>query len=89
MTTIVEKDVAIEAVSDTLALVSMKIKTDRYKHGLHPAEKKLVDTRNMLYSLEPKDVDFNAIVSMCKEIEQEYRDIPNDSIEWINSNATQ
>ena len=79
MATIVEKEVALEAVIETLALVQRKIEADRNK-GFPEIEEKLLDTREYLYFTDHKNIDSNAIINMCKEIRKEYEHVPDKSI---------
>ena len=65
MATIVEKEVALEAVIETLALVQRKIEADRNK-GFPEIEEKLLDTREYLYFTDHKNIDSNAIMSMSQ-----------------------
>ena len=86
MATIVEKEVALEAVIETLALVQRKIEADLNK-GFPEIEEKLLDTREYLYFTDHKNIDSNAIINMCKEIRKEYEHVPDKSIIW-NPDAT-
>lgn len=81
MATIVEKEVALEAVIETLALVQRKIEADRNK-GFPEVEEKLLDTREHLYFTDYKDIDSDAIINMCKEIREDYEHVPDKSIIW-------
>jgi len=81
MATIVEKEVALEAVIETLALVQRKIEADRNK-GFPEVEEKLLDTREHLYFTDHKDIDSDAIINMCEKIRKEYEHVPDKSIIW-------
>lgn len=87
MATIMQKDVALEMIATTLALVSRKFNVDRYK-GLPPVEEALVETRNKLYSTPYQNVDYEKVIKMCQNIKAEYKDIPDHSINW-NANVSQ
>ena len=63
MATVIEKEVALEAVIETLALVQRKIEADRNK-GFPEVEVKLLDTRDHLYFTDHKNIDADAIINM-------------------------
>lgn len=81
MATVIEKEVALEAVIETLALVQRKIEADRNK-GFPEVEVKLLDTRDHLYFTDHKNIDADAIINLCEKIREEYGDVPDKSIIW-------
>lgn len=82
MATLMEKDVALEVIASTLALVSRKIQGHRGELGLPPVEKKLVGIRNELYNTPHEQVDFDDVIATCKSIKQEYEALEDGAIIW-------
>lgn len=81
MATIMEKDVALEVIASTLALVSRKFNVNRYK-TLPPVEDQLVNMRETLYQTDPQFINFDEIIKKCQDIKTEYKDILDYSINW-------
>lgn len=91
MATIMEKDVALEVLSATLALVSRKFNVDR-NICFPPVEEELLAVRKHLYGTAHEDVDFdafNAIVNRCKAIKADYEGVADCSIDWPPCHAAQ
>ena len=82
MATIMEKDVALEVLSATLALVSRKFNVDRNSNSFPPVEEELLGMRKLLYGTAHEDVDFDAIVNRCKAIKADYEGVADCSIDW-------
>lgn len=72
MATIMEKDVLIEVVASSLALISRKL---NYQEHLNHNEdrNRLIEIRNYLYSTFSDDIDYEKILSECKAIKQKYQ----------------
>lgn len=72
MATIMEKEVLIEVVASSLALISRK---SNYQEHLNHNEdcNRLIEIRNYLYSTWPHEIDYEKILSECKAIKQEYQ----------------
>lgn len=72
MATIMEKEVLIEVVASSLALISRK---SNYQEHLNHNEDctRLIEIRNYLYSTWPHEIDYEKILSECKAIKQKYQ----------------
>ena len=72
MATIMEKEVLIEVVASSLALISRK---SNYQEHLNHNEdcNRLIEIRNYLYSTFPHEINYDTILSECKAIKQKYQ----------------
>lgn len=72
MATIMEKDVLIEVVASSLALISRKL---NYQEHLNHNEdcNRLIEIRNYLYSTFPHEIDYEKILSECQFIKNKYK----------------
>lgn len=71
MATIMEKEVLIEVVASSLALISRKL--NYQEHLNHEDCNRLIEIRNYLYSTWPHEIDYEKILSECKAIKQKYQ----------------
>lgn len=72
MATIMEKDVLIEVVASSLALISRTLNNQEYLN--HNADcDRLIEMRNYLYASFPHEVDYDKILSECKAIKRKYQ----------------
>ena len=61
MATFMEKDVLIECISTALGLTAYNNNLD------HPARIELLELRNILYGMDPEEIDYKAELSFIKE----------------------
>lgn len=73
MATIMEKEVLIEVVASSLALISRKLNYQEYLLNNNEGRNRLIEIRNYLYSTLPHEIDYEKILSECKAIKQEYQ----------------
>ena len=73
MATIMEKEVLIEVVASSLALISRKLNYQEYLLNNNEGRNRLIEIRNYLYSTWPREIDYEKILSECKAIKQEYQ----------------
>ncbi|WP_304671109.1 MULTISPECIES: hypothetical protein [Neisseria] len=73
MATIMEKEVLIEVVASSLALISRKLNYQEYLLNNNEGRNRLIEIRNYLYSTWPHEIDYEKILSECKAIKQEYQ----------------
>ncbi|MDO5073161.1 MAG: hypothetical protein Q4D63_02035 [Neisseria animaloris] len=73
MATIMEKDVLIEAVSGVLAMISKRVEIDApYTED----QKRFSELRRTIYSSNPEELDFEAIVTECRAARAKYKNVP-------------
>lgn len=72
MATIMEKEVLIEVVASSLALISRKSNYQEYLNHNEDCNR-LIEIRNYLYSTWPHEIDYEKILSECKAIKQKYQ----------------
>lgn len=73
MATIMEKEVLIEVVASSLALISRKLNYQEHLLNNNEGRNRLIEIRNYLYSTWPHEIDYEKILSECKAIKQEYQ----------------
>lgn len=73
MATIMEKEVLIEVVASSLALISRKLNYQEYLLNNNEGRNRLIEIRNYLYSTWPHEIDYEKILSECKAIKQKYQ----------------
>ncbi|HFC8533419.1 TPA: hypothetical protein ACFRHF_002199 [Neisseria lactamica] len=73
MATIMEKEVLIEVVASSLALISRKLNYQEYLLNNNEDRDRLIEIRNYLYSTWPHEIDYEKILSECKAIKQKYQ----------------
>lgn len=79
MATLMEKDIVLEAVSGVSALISKKVEQpDPY--SFNDDEKELHKLRFQLSRLSHEKIDFQAIVSRCKELRAKYEPMPFNAL---------
>ena len=88
MTTLMEKDVALEMISAALGLLARKIVADRSATGLPPIEIELVKLRKHSYQCPIDDFDTKKITDFCRHIMVEYGQFPDHSLIWDGENLT-
>lgn len=71
MATIMEKDVLLEVVSSSLALISRKLNNIEELEANKDRER-LIQIRKFLYSSFPHEVNYEEILTECKKIKQRY-----------------
>lgn len=72
MATIMEKDVLIEVVASSLALISRKLNNQEYLNNNEDCNK-LIEIRNYLYSTLPHEINYEKILNECKFIQNKYK----------------
>lgn len=73
MATIMEKEVLIEVVASSLALISRKLNYQEYLLNNNEDRNRLIEIRNYLYSTWPHEINYEKILSECKAIKQKYQ----------------